>query len=126
MSLVLISNLLILNIVAKVRFIPASGDMRGLPTDEDHENYKWIGGEIYFSVTCRGLSLNCHVASSRKSLRMLGDAIDEFRVFLFDRFEWCRMIVCIVKRPSIVRLCVKRGFQIVAVSDGHTYIARRR
>ena len=95
-----------------MRFIPYSGDdYQGLGYDENHEVYQWLGpGKILFSATRKGNAISAHFSSNKQGLRSVKIAINEFSQFIFDVFDWCKMIMGIIDAPSVGRIVEKCGY----------------
>lgn len=112
---------------ARLEFAPYSGDLIGLPVDENHLVFRWNGpGKVLFSVSRRGDAASCHFASDPAGLRHLKKAIDAFVLFVFWLFDWCMMVLAQVQRPSVGRLIEKVGFMPVTTIDEITVYARAR
>lgn len=97
----------------------------GLPTNEHHLVFRWARKDckVLFSVTKRGEAASCHIASDKKGLRQLKKAIEEWCLFVFWLFDWCKMILAQVLRPSVGRLITKCGFNEVAhIGDVKVYV----
>ncbi len=93
----------------KINFIPYNCEDRwGLAQNENYHVFKWVDGDILFSVARLGDACTCHFAA--KELRPLKKAIDEFVEFVFYLFDWCTMVLAIIEKPSVKRLVVKCGF----------------
>lgn len=105
--------------------MPYHGYLMGLPTDENHLVFRWIGpGKVLFSVAQKGLAASCHFASDKKGLRHLKQACDEFVKFVFFLFDWCKMVIAHVGKESIGRLIMKIGFVPLGDSDHGTVYVR--
>ncbi len=100
----------------KIKFIPYSGDLIGLPCDDNHLVFRWNVEQckILFSVCRRGDAASCHFASNKQGLRMLKKAINEFTEFVFNLFNWCTMSIAIVNKKSVGRLIEKCGYSAFA------------
>ena len=110
-----------------VRFSPYDGDLMGLCVTENHLVFRWHGpGKVLFSVSRRGHSASCHFASNKSGLKYLKKAIDEFVQFVFWLFDWCRMVLAQVDRPSVGRLIEKVGFEPIADCEEGTIYMRVR
>lgn len=97
------------------KFVPYNGYLMGLPTDENHLVFRWIGeGKVLFSVAQKGLAASCHFASDKKGLRHLKQACDEFVTFVFFLFDWCKMVIAQVERPNVGKMIEKIGFSRIA------------
>lgn len=108
----------------QLNFSPYSGDLMGLPVDENHIVFRWNGpGKILFSCSQQGEAISMHLASNKKGLRYLKKAIDEFVQFVFWAFDWCKMVLGKTDIPSIGRIALKTGFELVAEnSKGAVYM----
>ena len=105
-------------------FIPHSGPVDGLYCDDNHMVFKWVRGEVYASLCRRGDAVSAHLACGASSLRVLKEAINEFCEYAFWLFDWCKMILAQVTRPSVGRVVLKCGFYPVGVADNVTIYAR--
>jgi len=108
----------------EAKFSLYNGYLMGLPTNENHFVFRWIGpGKVLFSVTQIGKAASCHFASDKKGLRHLKKACDDFVKFCFFLFPWCRMCIAHVGPKSIGRLIMKIGFLPLGESDrGNVYV----
>jgi hypothetical protein len=109
-------------------FEPYSGDLIGLPTSENHLVFRWAepGCKVLFSITQHGKSASCHFASDKRGLRHLKRAFNEFCEFVFDQYEWCKMIIAKIDRKSVCKLVEKCGFALVLErSNKYIYVRVR-
>lgn len=113
---------------ASLEFAPYSGDLMGLAANENHLVFRWSVDFciILFSVTRKGNSANCHFASNKGGLRYIKEAVDKFVMFVFSEYDWCRMVIANVQRPSVGRLIKKVGFAPFARHEGMTFYMRAR
>jgi hypothetical protein len=109
-------------------FIPYYGDTGKLPTNENHFNCRWNvpGVKVLFSMTRRGNAVVCHFASDKKGRRKLKQAINDFCESVFERCEWCEMIIGPIKKDSIKRLSKKCGFKSAGTKDNISLMIRKR
>lgn len=112
----------------ELEFAPYSGDFMGLTVTPDHVVFRWNVNHctILFSLTQQGQSANCHFASDKAGLRHIRTAIDKFVRFVFSAFDWCRMVIANVQRPSVARIVEKVGFKWVASVQGMQIYARAK
>lgn len=91
----------------------------GLATDENHLVFRWIKPDckVLFSAGQKGNAMSCHFASDKRGLRRLRQAINEFCVFVFYAFPWCRMILATVNVPSVARLLPDCDFEHIGDCD---------
>jgi hypothetical protein len=81
----------------------------------DHQVYRWEKRDdckILFSVTRKGNACSIHFASDPEGLRFLKEAIEDFIEFCFE-YQWCRMVIGFISKPSVMRLAEKMGFFLV-------------
>lgn len=111
---------------AEADFVPYQGDLMGLHVDENHMVFRCncCPGKILFSVSRRGNAASCHFASDKAGLRYIKEAIERWCDFAFWLFDWCRMILAQVERPSVGRLIEKVGFEPVEKVGEFTVYAR--
>lgn len=73
---------------------PSSLEWRdlGLPVDENHRVMEWNNGElpVYFSFSQRGGAAMAHIASPKRSLLLIRQAINDFFKYLIG-MPWCKM-----------------------------------
>jgi hypothetical protein len=102
-----------------MNFVPYTGDLMGLPTDENHLNFRWDNEscKILFSVCRQGNGASCHFASDKKGLRKLGIAINEFINFVFSEFKWCEVIFAKIIPRSVKKISEKLGFTFLGTLD---------
>ena len=93
-------------------FIPYSGDLIGLPTSKNHLNFRWCepGCKVLFSVTRHGSGASCHFASDKTGVVKIRQAINEFVEFVFNSFDWCEMILALIKYKKVKRWVRECGF----------------
>ena len=111
-----------------LEFTPYSGDLMGLPTNENHMVFRWNRQDckVLFSASRRGNAASCHFASDKRGLRHIKEAVDGFVRFAFWLFDWCEMVLAQVGRASVGRLIEKTGFIPVAEIDDTTVYMRAR
>jgi len=105
-----------------------SGDLIGLPTDENHLNFRWAEPrcKVLFSVSRQGNGASCHFASDKAGMMKIRTAINEFCEFVFDIFPWCEMIIAKIKLQKVVNLVKRCGFEKLISANGlHVYIRRK-
>ena len=108
-------------------FIQYYGDTGQLPTNKNHVVFKWCGkGNILFSITKKGNAASCHFSCDKKGLRGLTQVIDKFVKFVFSSFEWCRMVIAQILKPSVARLVEKLGFIRITGNESYQIYARLR
>lgn len=110
--------------MVEAKFYLYNGDLIGLPTNENHLVFRWNGpGKILFSMTRQGLAANIHFACDKKGLRYLKKALNDFVVFVFNEFGWCKMCIGHIGKNSICRMVEKVGFSYIGSSDfGPVYV----
>lgn len=108
----------------QAKFRRPEGDLLGLTFDENHLIVEWChNGRVLFSFERRGDALFCHFASDKIGLRFIKAAIDDFALLVREQFPWCKMLIAIVKRPSVARLIRKTGFtQIARAGEDEIYM----
>ena len=95
----------------QARFKKPEGDLLGLVYDENHLIVEWcLHGRVLFSFEKRGEALSCHFSSDKSGLRFIKHAIDDFAGLMREMFPWCKMLIAIVKKPSVARIIKKVGF----------------
>lgn len=111
-----------------VKFEPYQGDLMGLCVNENYLVFRWKNPDckILFSVCQRGKAANCHFASDKAGLRFLKQAIGDFCDFVFWIFDWCTMVMAIIERSSVARLCEKSGFNHAIDVEGKKVYVRQR
>jgi hypothetical protein len=94
------------------KFVEYTGDLIGLPTDDNHLIFKWNKSncKILFSAAQQGGGMSIHFASDKKGLRKIEQAGNEFCNFIFENFPWCTMIMAKIKKSSVERLALKCNF----------------
>jgi hypothetical protein len=107
-----------------IKFAPWEGPTGDLLVDENHLVFKWIDGNIFFSVSRRGNAASCHFACDKNSLRDLKQAIDEFVEFVFWIFDWATMVMAQVRKQSVARTIKKCGFFPIGEAEGITVYVR--
>lgn len=111
------------------RFIPYYGpDAKGLPTNENHLQFKWVepGRNVCASMTRLGNGASCHFTADWKGVCKLETAIREWCDFVFSSFPWCDMIISKATMESVIDLIKKCGFEFVkSFKEFEFYILRR-
>ena len=99
----------------QAKFKKPESDLLGLAYDDKHLIVEWcVSGRVLFSLEKKGEALSCHFSSDKKGLRYIKVAINDFIELVRDKFPWCKMIIAIVKLPSVCRLIEKVEFNHVA------------
>ena len=111
-----------------IKFMQYNGDLMGLPTNENHINFLWCepGCKVLFSVTRKGDSLKCHLASDKNGKPKIEQAINEFAKYLFKTFEWCNMIMGETKNKNIIKWLLNCGFKKALCVNGISVCVRKR
>tara|TARA_R110000851_G_C12885232_1_gene546516 strand:- start:391 stop:672 length:282 start_codon:yes stop_codon:yes gene_type:complete len=73
-------------------------------------------GRIVFSFAQRGKAIAGHFAADKKGLRHIKEAINDFCEWAFYTFEWCRMMLAMIQKPSVERIVRKCGFVFLGES----------
>ena len=110
-----------------MKFIPYIGDLMGLPTSENHLNFRWSEPDckVLFSTCRQGNAASCHFASDKRGIFKIKRAINEFCEFVFWLFDWCEMIMAKVKSEKIERLLKRCGFKKIFNGKINVYIRNR-
>jgi len=73
--------------------------------------YVWSGpGRVIASFAQRGYAISAHFSSDKQGLRHLKSAINDFCVWIFNKYDWCRMVFAKITKPSVERLVRKCRF----------------
>ena len=112
----------------QVNFTPYQGDLMGLLADENYLVFRWNEPDckVLFSVCQKGKAANCHFASDKRGLKKVKKAIGEFCEFVFWIFDWCTMVMAIVDRDSVGRICERLDFQHTLDVEGKKIYVRHR
>ena len=96
-----------------MKFIPYSGDLIGLPTSNNHLNFRWAepGCKVLFSACRQGNAASIHVASDKKGVFKIKRAINEFCEFVFWMFDWCEMIIGKIMSKKLGLIVERCGFK---------------
>jgi len=102
-----------------MKFMPYTGDLMGLPTNENHLNFLWKekGCKVLFSVTRQGKAASCHFASDKAGKKKIKKGIKEFCEFVFDLFPWCEVVIAKVEIKKVKTIIKKCGFKKVLKSN---------
>lgn len=86
----------------------------GIAHNENYLCVEWEG-LVVFSYARRGNAIMAHFASGKDGLRFIKPAINDFVEWVFNEYEWCRMILANIDKTnqSVVRLVKKCGFDHV-------------
>jgi len=107
-----------------IKFIPYYGPIYSLKTNENYLNFRWLFKNtlILFSVTQQGNGAICHLYSDKRGLRYLKQAVLDWNEYVFDYYNWCKMIIAIIEKPSIERLVKYCGFKkIITINNKLIY-----
>lgn len=109
-------------------YTPEGEDLLGLPCDENYLVFRWRNPDcrIYFSIAQKGAAVTAHFSSDKAGLRHLKTVIPLFCDWLFQEFDWCRMVFAIIGPKSIVRLTERCGFEHLLTNDRATVMVRYR
>jgi hypothetical protein len=96
----------------KQKFKLYEGDLIGLPTNENHLNFRWNNPEykILFSIARQGDGASCHFASAHSGKDNIIVAINEFVAFVFENFYWCNMILAKIKLDKVKEIVKQCNF----------------
>ena len=111
-----------------VDFIPYYGPTYDLITNENCLNFRWFRKNtlILFSITQHGGGALCNLYSDKRGLRFLKQASLEWCEYVFKNCNWCKMIICIIEKPSIERLVKFCGFEKIAtINSKFIYIKEK-
>lgn len=97
-----------------LKFEPYHGDIGELYAGENYLVFRWKGpGKILASASRRGDASCAHLACDREGLRHLKQAVSDFVDFVFWLFDWCKMVIAQITRPSVERMVKKCGFMFI-------------
>lgn len=98
-----------------LKFIPYYGDFMGLHVDQNYFVFRWNNDDckILVSMAKIGDAVNVHFASDKKGLRKIREAAVDLFEFVPFLFDWCKMIIAVVKPVSVCRLVASLGFWLV-------------
>jgi len=102
-----------------------TGETGGLMTSDKYLNFKWINPDcnILFSVTRQGNAASVHFASDEAGRYKLKEAVEDWCEFCFWLFDWCTIIVGVIKRHSVCKLAEKCGFTyLMPLGDKLVYV----
>jgi hypothetical protein len=94
------------------RFKVYSGDLMGLPTNENHLNFIWSEPDckVLFSMSRQGDAASCHFASDKQGMKKIKPAINAFVAFVFENFQWCEMILAKIKLDKVKKIVISCNF----------------
>lgn len=96
----------------------------GIAHDKNYRCVKWRGGNVVFSYAKRGDALCCHFAAKKDSLRLIKHAINDFYSWALSAYEWCKILLAFVDKPSVGRLISKVEFAPIAKAGDLIIYAR--
>jgi len=110
-----------------IKFLPYAGDLIGLPTSDNHLNFRWLEPDckVLFSVCRQGNGASCHFASDRKGVFRIKRAMNEFCEFVFWLFDWCEMIIAKVTLKKVGVIIERCGFKKIIDGNIAVYIRER-
>lgn len=111
----------------EIKFILYLGDLIGLPTSENHYNFRWLepNCKVLFSACRQGNAASCHFAADTRGVWKIKRAINEFCEFIFWVFDWCEMIIAKVKSEKIERILIRCEFKKLVEGKINIYIRSR-
>lgn len=96
-------------------FKPANDNLMGVKMTPNNIAVEWTGeGRIIASYAERGNAISAHFASDKQGLRHIKSAINDFCQWIFNKYEWCTMVLAMIKKPSVERVVLKCGFSYLA------------
>lgn len=104
---------------------PISGPDLGVYHNENyvlHEMKTPEGARIVFSATQQGKALSCHFAAEKAALRHIKPSIELYVRWLFETCKWCRMIIAVIDKPSVVRVVRKLNFKRLGITNSNQQI----
>lgn len=111
----------------KIKFLPYSGDLIGLPISENYLIFRWIepNCKVLFSVCRQGNGASIHIASDKKGIFKIKRAINEFCEFVFWMFDWCEIIIGKIKHKKLGKIVERCGFKKLINGKKSVYIRCR-
>lgn len=92
---------------------------------ERNDNYLIVRiGDNWFSYTQKGESIYFHLFS--KNPKTLSYSCELFINWLFNEYEWCKMLLVTINRKSLIKLALKHNFVIVETNKDSAFLARYR
>lgn len=108
-------------------FRELTGSDLGIARNNNYLLTEWNGeGRIVFSYAQRGGAMMAHIASDKKGLRNIKQAITDFCRFIFINYKFCTMIMAVVGTPSIERLIQKCEFKYFMDEQEYSLYVRVR
>lgn len=107
-------------------FSPATGDLMGVRQTPNSQYVEWNNGRVVASYVRKGLGISAHFASDKQGLRHIKSAINDFCEWIFNRYEWCTMILAIMNIESVIRIVKKCGFVPIGSNEDMAVYARLR
>ena len=85
-------------------------------------------GHIVFSYTQRGKAANIHFGCDKKGVKYIKQALNDFCLWLFRTYEWCRMVLGMAdeKNRMVEKIGKACGFSKIGKADGVVIYARAR
>ena len=110
-----------------MKFIPYTGDLMGLPTSENHLNFRWTepGCKVLFSTCRQGNAASCHFASDKRGIFKIRRAINEFCEFVFWMFDWCEFVMAKVMLKKVGPIIERCGFKKIVNGKVNIYVRNR-
>lgn len=108
------------------------GDLIGLPTNENHLNFRWIdkslkpGMVVLFSCAKMGKAMSCHYANRGASYQQVKKAMKDFEKFIFSGWPECEMILAKVKNKRVADRLVKFGFELFGTLNDAMFYCKPR
>lgn len=105
-----------------------AGYMMNLTITKKSKIFIWAhkGCKILFSVSRYGDAAVCHLASDKKGLKFLKHAIEGWCEYVFETFDWCKLILAPVEKPSVYRILLKLDFRLVSHKNNNWLLARSK
>ncbi len=94
----------------KLRLCYPCEDKGGVAVDENYMVVRHESG-VCFSFAQRGNAVMAHFSAKGPALRRIKESINDFCDWVFSALPWAEMIMAVIKKPSVVRLVEKCGFE---------------
>ena len=94
--------------------------------DKNYWCVQYKDKQIFFTFSQRGKAISAHFSASRKDLREIRGAIENFINWIYTIYPWCEMIMATITKPSVKRLVERIGFDHVCDAEGKSVYVRAR
>ena len=103
-------------------------DLLGLPMSDAFIALRWDRDDckVYFSAAQIGEAMTIHLSADLEGCKHLEDAVEDFMAYIFSEFKWCKMVLGLIEKRSVMRLAERCNFEHIGnYEHGKIYMRTR-